>query len=106
MPDSAEVPLRNLGTAFVPFVETIELHPQHRRLQFVEPAVVALDCVLVLFRRPVVREKPYPFDQVTVVSRDRTPVAVRSEILGRVEAPRGEIPEGSDTLPRERAPCA
>ena len=97
MPDLAQVSIRNVSAAHIPFVKVSELHPQDCSLNLVQATVISLLHVFVLLRRTVIGKPPNAFNQGTIVSRDRPAVTVRTEILRRVEAPCGQMTERADT---------
>ena len=92
MPSSSVVvAARRRPPCFVPTLQAFELGRQHRRLQRVEPAVPPDRLVHVLLPAAVVAHQANPLRDVGVVREHRAAVAVRAEVLPRIEArARGE----------------
>ena len=65
-------------------------------LDRVEPVVPAFDHVRVLARPAEIAEQPDALRELLVVGRHRAAVAVRAEVLARVEAEGGGPPEAAD----------
>ena len=83
----------------VPVVEPPELHAQHRGLERVEPFVAADRDVLVLAALPEVAEHANRRVELLVVRGHGAGVAVRAEILARIEAEGGDVGERAATPP-------
>src|SRR6188768_2245854 len=70
-----------------PFVEGLQPDTEQRRLHLVHPAVSASWQVDTIALRPTVLAKaPYPLSDPGIRRDDRSSVARRPEILGRIEA--------------------
>src|SRR5205085_3162448 len=80
---------RALAPGRIPAVEMRELHAQERRLQPVEPFVVAEHCMVALPELAEVAPAPRLVGDVLVVRADRAAVTESTEVLARVEAERG-----------------
>src|SRR6202020_2485477 len=87
------------ATRRVPVVEVGELDPQQRRLQAVQPLVVADHGVLALAALAEVAQLSDASRQLRVAGADRAPVPQRAEVLARVERERSRVAE------RARAPA-
>jgi len=73
-----------------------QLHPQHRRLQLLQPAVEPLDLADVAFALAVVAQHADAVGELRVVGGHRAAVGQGAEILGRVEAPRHRVAMRAD----------
>src|SRR5919201_2763390 len=74
----------------------VELHAEDRRLERIHPLSVP-DLVVSVLRSPtVIAQLADPADERLVVTGDRSGIAVRSKVLARIEAERGEIRKGAD----------
>src|SRR5262249_26896397 len=83
-------------------VERAELHAQHGRVHLVEPAVAAVERVLVLLHLPVRAEVLHPYGDLWTVGADDARIAVRGQVLHDAEAERADGSEGADAPPVER----
>ena len=81
-----EVLLGLNAPAFVPLLESLELDPEQRCLNLVEPAVVTAQLAFVAPALSVVGEHAYPLHELVVVGDHDPGVAERAEVLGRVQA--------------------
>src|SRR5262249_61285209 len=77
----------------VPRGQVAELHTQDRRLERVEPLVVAGPGVQVLLLLADVAQRAQPHRPDLAAGRDRAPLPVGAEVLSRVEREGGQIPE-------------
>ena len=91
--EQAAVASRNLPAQAGPGVKVAELHPEHGRLERVEPGVETDLMVMVLRLHAMHAEPGHPAGQLRVVGRDHAPIAEAAQVLGRVEAERGHVAE-------------
>ena len=82
------VPRGGFAAAAVPLVELRQEEAQERRLQLVEPRVVADEVEVGLVARAVEREHAHAFGERLVARRDEAAVAEAEEVLRREEAVR------------------
>ena len=84
----------------VQFIQHLELLAADGRLDLVEAEVVAdfLVEVLVAFAPAVVLEHLDGFDDLRIIGGDRAAVAVDGEVLGGIEAERGELAHAAGVL--------
>ena len=71
---------------------------QDRRLQAVEPAVDALDVVLMLYQSAVARQHGHVLGERRVIGDDGAGIAHRAEILAGIERIGRGYAEGADLL--------
>src|SRR5687767_12828188 len=67
--------------AGVPVLEVAELHPEHGRLEGVEPAVLAEHVMVVLGPRPVLAQELHPVEECFVLADDHAAVADPAQVL-------------------------
>ena len=95
-------PLCVAATRRVPGVEVGQLDPQQRRLQPVQPLVVADHDVLALAALAEMAQLPDTSRELSVVGTHRAPVAERAEVLARVERERRRVAERARRACRRR----
>ena len=83
-----------------------QLHSQDCRLKRVQPLVAPDGDVLVLPALAEIAQDPDLVGELVVVGDDSPGVAVRSEVLTRVEAEGRDVAERPHRRPRYSAPCA
>ena len=77
-----------------------QLDRQRRRLELVQTRDGRLTLADVLLAPAIHAQRPRAFGHLRVAGEDRAAVAERAEVLGRVEAERGRVAEGANTLAR------
>src|SRR5262252_8519687 len=87
----AEIFPSMLPPRLIPPIEMPELHPQHRRLQAVEPAVDAFYLVDVLVDAAVIGQHPHASNEVRVSTDDGPAISVAAEVLPREETEAGGV---------------
>src|SRR4029079_11389109 len=93
--EQAGVTGRETPAGFGPVLQVRQLRSEDRRLERVDPLGEADLDVLVLRRPTVIPQRPDPVEDRAVVAGDRTGVAVRAEVLARVEAEAGEMADAA-----------
>ena len=78
-----------IAAAAGPFIQVRQLHPQDRRLELVQPRVVAERLIADLVARAVEAQEPGLFGEGAVGGDDCSAVSEAGEVLGRVEGERG-----------------
>src|SRR5262249_54039305 len=87
---------RDLSSTRVLFIQIFQLHAQDGGLQFVEPRIEPRLIAHVSLAPAVFAQQPDSFSDFRVVRHDRAAIAERAEILRRIEAEGGGVPEDSD----------
>src|SRR3989338_7758777 len=83
------------SSQFVPALQVFELHPQHRGLQRIQPAVVPFAGMDILSLLALVSQDRYRFSNVRIV-RDHGPsISVTAEIFTGVKAKATRVTPGS-----------
>src|SRR6185437_14175039 len=96
-PDPGETYLRDIleitvvqprvaDTGFRPFQDMRQLGAEDRGLDGIQPAVDPFYAVIRLFQGAMVGEHPAFFSQLVAVGDDTAGVAIRAEVLSRIEA--------------------
>ncbi len=93
MTDAVAITSRHAAAPGDVVIEVLQLHPQHRRLHFVEPRVEALELVAILHVGTVVAQRRDALRQHGVVGQHRTAVAECAEVLRRKETEGRRIAE-------------
>src|SRR5215475_495496 len=87
---------RDLSSTRVLFIQIFQLHAQDGGLQFVEPRIEPGLIAHVSLAPAILAQQRYSLSDIRVVRHDRAAVAQRAEILRRIEAEGGGVPEDSD----------
>ena len=85
MADAVAIAPRHAAAPGDVLVEMMQLHPQQRRLQLVEPRIDALEKMAVLRLGTVVAQRRDALRQPRVGGHHRAAVAQRAQVLGREE---------------------
>src|SRR5262245_58671530 len=86
----------DLSSPRVLFIQIFQLHPQDGGLQFVEPRIEPRLIAHVSLAPAIFARQRDSLGGFRVVRHDRAAVAQRAEILRRIEAEGGGVPEDSD----------
>src|SRR5499426_4841855 len=87
---------RDLSSPRVLFIQIFQLHAQDGGLQFVEPRIEPRLIAHVSLAPSILAQQSNSLSDFRVVRHDRAAIAHRAEILRRIEAKGGGIPEDSD----------
>jgi hypothetical protein len=96
----------NCAAAHVGVFQGRQLCAEDRRLELVEPRIPAFHLGAVAGRPAVLADAPEALRDRGVVGRHRAPVAVGSEVLGRIEGEGGREPDRAGRPSAERGPVA
>src|SRR5262245_6009594 len=89
---------RDLSPPRVLFVQVFQLHAQDGGLQFVEPRIEPRLIAHVSLAPAILAQQRNSLSDFRVVRHDRDAIAQRAEILRRIEAEGGGVPEDSDLI--------
>ena len=92
---SGDVSVRDAPAFRVHPVQVRQLRQKERRLELVEPAVVALVYMVVLVIRAIIAQSPHPFRQRVVIRHHRAGVAQRTQIFAGIEAEPRRVAKGA-----------
>jgi len=102
--EAPEVLPGNISACGVPSIEIAKFHSQNGCLQTIETAAYAFPEVNIFAVPTVVGDGAGAFNERNVVTYDRTGIAERAKVLGRIEAEACDIADSPDTLaPPSRA---
>src|SRR6266508_1646405 len=87
---------RDPSSPRVLFIQIFQLHAQDGGLQFVESRIEPGDVAHVSLAPAVLAQQSNSLSDFRVVRHDRAAIAQRAEILRRIEAEGGGVPEDSD----------
>src|ERR1700682_758401 len=90
-----QIVLRMTTSGFVPFAQASQFHSQYSRLQSVQTAVNALDLVRILLSATVVSQHSDSANQVLIVTYCCAAIAVRAQILSRIETETSCVSQGT-----------
>src|SRR5260370_5507443 len=83
----------------VPFAKMLQLDRQKTSLDRIQPTVITLHVVIVLFGLAMISEHTGILSEALFVSRYRSSLTTCSKILSRIETERGRSPDGTGLPP-------